>query len=120
MGFALSWVPWLRRVLFAPFRDTLVSEARLSEFDNYNVETKVLARSKASTFVVTDDPSQHSDQTISVADGEKCAKLQNQYITGQDLLLTHGFIGNEPPFRPPARLTIDHRNANLPAQQTAT
>ena len=74
--------------------------ARLSEFDNYNVETRVLARSKASTFVVTDDPSQHSDQTMSTADGEKWAKLQDQYIAGQDMLLTDCFIGHVVGIRP--------------------
>ena len=93
--------------------------ARLSEFDNYNVETKVLARSKASTFVVTDDPSQHSDQTISTADGEKWAKLQDQYIAGQDMLMIDGFIGNDSAFRTPARLIIEKRNANIAAMQKA-
>ena len=93
--------------------------ARLSEFDNYNVETRVLARSKASTFVVTDDPSQHSDQTISTADGEKWAKLQDQYIAGQDMLMIDGFIGNDSAFRTPARLIIEKRNANIAAMQKA-
>ncbi len=93
--------------------------ARLSEFDNYNVETKVLARSKASTFVVTDDPSQHSDQTISTADGEKWAKLQDQYIAGQDMLMIDGFIGNDSEFRTAARLIIEKSNANIAAMQKA-
>ena len=32
VGLLLRWVPFLRRRLFAPFRDSLVSEARLEEF----------------------------------------------------------------------------------------
>ena len=39
--------------------------ARLTEFGNYNVATEVTARSKASTYIVTDNPDAHSDQTIS-------------------------------------------------------
>ena len=91
--------------------------ARLSEFDNYNVETKVLARSKASTFIITDDPSRHSDQTLSVAEGEKWARLQDEYIADQDMLVIDGFIGNDPDFRTPARLIIEKRNANIAAMQ---
>jgi hypothetical protein len=48
--------------------------ARHSEYDNYNVQTKVVSRSKASTYVVTDHPEEHSDQTISRADGRKDAE----------------------------------------------
>ena len=43
--------------------------ARHTEFDNYNVQTKVVSRSKASTYMVTDRPEEHSDQTMSRADG---------------------------------------------------
>ena len=32
VGFLLAWVPFLRRRLFAPFRDALLADARLAEF----------------------------------------------------------------------------------------
>ncbi len=93
--------------------------ARKTEFDNYNVETRVLSRSKASTFVVTDDKTKHSDQTISVADGKKWADIQDKYIEGQDMLVIDGYIGNDPKYRVPARLIIEKSNANIAAMQKA-
>ena len=93
--------------------------ARLSEYDNYNVETSVLARSKASTFVVSDDPSQHSDQVMPTSDWEKWSEIQDDYIAGQEMLVIDGFIGNDPGFRTPARLIIEKRNANIAAMQKA-
>src|SRR5258707_13443112 len=53
---------------------------RRTEFGNVNVATKVVSRSKGSTFVATDTPEQHSDQTISRAEYSRMAKLQNDYI----------------------------------------
>ena len=100
----------------------LISEmpnARLSEFDNYNVETRVLARSKASTYVVTDDATKHSDQTLSTADGRKWAEVQDRYIRDQEMIVIDGFIGNDPSFRTPTRLIIERRNANIAAMQKA-
>ena len=93
--------------------------ARLSEYDNYNVETTVLARSKASTFVVSDDPSKHSDQVMKRSEWEKWSKIQDEYIREQEMLVIDGFIGNDPEFRTPARLIIEKRNANIAAMQKA-
>ena len=69
--------------------------ARHTEYDNYNVQTKVVSRSKASTYVVTDRPEEHSDQTISRADGAKIAERQDAYIRDQDMLVIDGYIGND-------------------------
>ena len=33
IGFAFTWVPFLRRVLFTPFRETLLADADLKAFD---------------------------------------------------------------------------------------
>src|SRR4029453_6104404 len=38
--------------------------ARQTGYGNVNVQTRVVSRSKASTYVVTDRPAEHSDQTI--------------------------------------------------------
>ncbi|HEX2060780.1 MAG TPA: phosphoenolpyruvate carboxykinase (ATP), partial [Thermoanaerobaculia bacterium] len=70
--------------------------ARLTEFNNLNVATRVVSRSKLSTFIVTDRPEEHSDQTISRAEYERMAKLQNDFIRTRDMLVVEGFIGNDP------------------------
>jgi phosphoenolpyruvate carboxykinase (ATP) len=90
---------------------------RLTEFGNVNVATKVVSRSKLSTFIATDTPEQHSDQTISRAEYERMAKLQNDYIRTRDMLVVDGFIGNDPEFRVAARLIIEKSNANIAGMQ---
>ena len=87
--------------------------SRPTVFDNYNVETKVVARSKASTYLVTDHPELHSDQTMSRADAERIAAAQDAYIAGRDMLVIDGYIGNDPDHRVPARLYIEASNANI-------
>jgi phosphoenolpyruvate carboxykinase (ATP) len=91
--------------------------ARLTEFGNVNVATRVVSRSKLSTFIATDHPEEHSDQTISRAEYTRIAALQNDYIREQEMLVVEGFIGNDPAFRVPARLIIEKANANIAAMQ---
>ncbi|MEA2489525.1 MAG: phosphoenolpyruvate carboxykinase [Acidobacteriota bacterium] len=91
--------------------------ARPTEFGNLNVATRVVSRSKGSTFVATDRPEEHSDQTISRAEYDRIAKLQDDYIRTRDMLVIEGFIGNDPEFRTPARLVIEKANANIAAMQ---
>lgn len=93
--------------------------AKKTEYDNFNVETRVLSRSKASTYVVTDDTTKQSDQTITTADGKKWAATQDEYIKSQDMIVIEGWIGSDPAFRVPARLIIEKRNANIAAMQKA-
>ncbi|HEY0410964.1 MAG TPA: phosphoenolpyruvate carboxykinase (ATP), partial [Candidatus Dormibacteraeota bacterium] len=88
-------------------------------FGNYNVETRVVARSKASTYVVTDHPERHSDQTIGRAEGERIAAMQDAHIAGRDMLVIDGYIGNEPDHRVAARLYIEAANANIAGMQQA-
>jgi phosphoenolpyruvate carboxykinase (ATP) len=91
--------------------------ARRTEFGNYNVATQVTARSKASTYIITDKPGAHSDQTISLEEGRRMARLQDDYIAGCEMLVIDGFIGNDPDFRTAARLIIESANANIAAMQ---
>ena len=91
--------------------------ARQTEFGNVNVATRVVSRSKLSTFIATDTPEQHSDQTISRAEYDRIAKLQNDYIRSRDMLVIEGYIGNDPEFRVAARLIIEKANANIAAMQ---
>ncbi|MCA1733030.1 MAG: phosphoenolpyruvate carboxykinase (ATP), partial [Acidobacteria bacterium] len=91
--------------------------ARKTEFDNYNVATRVVSRSKLSTFIATDDPARHSDQTITRDEYQRIAKLQDDYIRDQEMLVVDGYIGNDPDFRVAARLIIEQRNANIAGMQ---
>jgi phosphoenolpyruvate carboxykinase (ATP) len=91
--------------------------AKHTEFDNYNVQTRVVSRSKGSTYIVTDHPEAHSDQSISREEGERLAARQNEYITGQEMLVIDGYIGNDTEHRVPARLYIEAANANIAGMQ---
>jgi len=91
--------------------------ARRSEFENWNVQTAVDARSKASTFIVTDHPELHSGQCITRAEGERLAKMQDEHIAHCEMLVIDGYIGNDPSFRTRARLVIDRNNANIAGMQ---
>jgi phosphoenolpyruvate carboxykinase (ATP) len=91
--------------------------ARRTKYDNLNVQTQVLARSKASTYLVVDDPDDCSHQAISREEGERIASLQDEYISGQDMVIVDGYIGNDPEFRTPARLYIEEANANIAGMQ---
>ncbi len=91
--------------------------ARETEFGNLNVATRVVSRSKLSTFIATDTPEHHSDQTISRAEYDRVAQLQNDYIKTRDMLVIEGYIGNDPDYRVPARLVIEQANANIAAMQ---
>src|SRR5262245_52918579 len=96
---------------------SVMPTARITEFDNYNVATKVTARSKGSTYIVTDDSSRPSDQTIPVSEGARVARLQDDYIATRDIVIIDGFIGNAPDFKVPARLIIEKANANIAGMQ---
>src|SRR5436853_4558022 len=91
--------------------------ARETRYGNLNVQTEVLARSKASTFLVLDDPDQSSQQAISREEGDRVARLQDEYIAGRDMVIVDGYIGNDPEFRTPARLYIEEANANIAGMQ---
>src|SRR5438067_1055972 len=90
---------------------------RKTEFGNVNVATRVVSRSKLSTFIATDTPQNHSDQTITRAEYDRMARLQNEYIRTRDMLVVNGYIGNDPQFRVAARLIIEKSNANIAGMQ---
>src|SRR5918997_3270572 len=72
--------------------------AKRTRYDNLNVQTQVLARSKASTFLVLDDPDASSQQAISREEGDRIARLQDDYIAEREMVVLDGFIGNDPEF----------------------
>ena len=91
--------------------------ARVTRNGNVNVQTEVLARLKASTFLVLEDPDTSSQQAISRGEADRVAELQDAYIAEQDMLVVDGYIGDDPDFRTPARLYIEQANANIAAMQ---
>ncbi len=91
--------------------------ARLTEFDNYNVQTRVVSRSKSSTYIVTDAPEEHTDQTLSREVGRHIARLQEEHIRDRDMVVIDGYIGNDPEHRLRARLYIEAAFANIAGMQ---
>ncbi|MFQ5745500.1 MAG: phosphoenolpyruvate carboxykinase [Acidobacteriota bacterium] len=91
--------------------------ARLTEYGNYNIKTRVVARSVRSTFIVDDDPGAHSFPCIGLDEGERIAHLQDDYIKGREMVAIDGYIGNDADFRVPTRLLMEAANANVAAMQ---
>lgn len=90
--------------------------ARVTEFGNLNVQTKVVSRSKLSTFLVSEEPI-GTHQTMTRADYDAQAARQDAYIAEQEMVLVEGWIGNDPKYRVPARLYIEAANANIAGMQ---
>ena len=90
---------------------------RVTRYHNTNTQTRVDSRSKLSTYVVSDTPDRHDSQTITRAEYERVARLQNDYIRNCEMIVVDGFIGNDPEFRVAARLIIERSNANVAAMQ---
>ena len=91
--------------------------ARQTEFGNLNVATRVVSRSKLSTFLVSDRKEDHSDQTMPRSEYDRVAKMQDDFIRTRDMLVIEGYIGNDEEFRVPTRLIIEKANANIAAMQ---
>jgi phosphoenolpyruvate carboxykinase (ATP) len=93
-----------------------MSGARWTKYGNLNVQTNVLARSKGSTYLVTDEPD-GQNQWITTDEAAKWADRQDEYITGQEMVQIDGYIGNDPEFRTPTRLFVEAANANIAGMQ---
>jgi phosphoenolpyruvate carboxykinase (ATP) len=90
--------------------------ARRTRFGNLNVQTEVLARSKGSTYLVTDEPD-GQNQSVSTDDAAQWAQRQDDYIAQHEMVQVDGYIGNDPEFRTPARLFVEAANANIAGMQ---
>jgi phosphoenolpyruvate carboxykinase (ATP) len=90
--------------------------ARPTRYGNLNVQTEVRARSKGSTYIVTNDPD-GQNQAISRDEGRRAAEAQDAYIAGREMVKIDGTIGTSPEFRVPARLFIEASNANVAGMQ---
>jgi phosphoenolpyruvate carboxykinase (ATP) len=118
-----GYIPESRRLIENPSAEALreltatMPNARRTIYNNYNVQTRVDSRSTKSTYIVTDRPQEHTAQTVSTEEGRKWAKIQDDYIRSQEMILLDGVIGNDPAFLTPARLIIEARNANIAGMQ---
>ena len=92
-------------------------QARRTSFNNYNVQTRVVSRSKESTYLVTDDPAETTGKAISKADAARIAALQDAYVAGTEMLVIDGYLGNDPEQRSRVRLYIEEANANIAGMQ---
>ena len=89
-------------------------ETRISEFGNTNTQTQVLSRSAASTHVVDRES---SGKTMTRAQYDEIAALQDAYIADHDMVQIDGYIGNDPAMRTAARLLMEKRYANIAGMQ---
>ena len=103
-------LPTARTLRYNPSAEELQSltsrmpQARRTSFGNYNVQTQVVSRSKESTYLVTDDPSQTTGKAISRADAARIGVVQDAYVAENAMLVIDGFLGNDPEQRSRVRL----------------
>jgi phosphoenolpyruvate carboxykinase (ATP) len=115
-------LPRAARVIENPSPDELkdlaatMPNARPTRYGNLNVQTDVVARSKRSTYIVTDEPD-GTHQSIPRDEALRWAETQDAYIADQDMVQIDGYIGNDPEFRVPARLFVEAANANIAGMQ---
>jgi phosphoenolpyruvate carboxykinase (ATP) len=96
-----------------------MSNTRITAYNNTNTHTRVDARSKLSTFIVTDSPDLLDEQTKTITrrEYERVSSLQDDYIRLCEMIVVDGWIGNDPEFRVAARLIIERSNANIAGMQ---
>src|SRR6266516_1346738 len=115
-------LPQAKRVIENPSPEEVkelaarMATARPTKYGNLNVQTQVLARSKRSTFLVTDEPD-GQNQALSTDDAAKWAERQDEYIADQEMVVIDGYIGTDPELRTPTRLYVDAANANIAGMQ---
>jgi phosphoenolpyruvate carboxykinase (ATP) len=87
-----------------------------TEFGNVVVKARVDSRSARSTYLV-DDATNATNQTITRAEYDRVAAVQDAYIADRDMVVVDGYIGSDPQFRTRARLVIESSNANIAGMQ---
>ena len=118
-----SYVPAAKALIWNPSAEELLKltgempNARRSAFGNWNVQSAVDSRSKASTYIVSDNPDEHPSQTITRDEGERLAAVQDEYIAQKEMLVIDGYIGNDVAFQTPTRLIVEKHNANIAGMQ---
>jgi phosphoenolpyruvate carboxykinase (ATP) len=90
--------------------------ATLTEFGNVNVKARVDSRSTRSTYIVADSTNSRG-QTITRAEYDRVAAIQDAYIAKSRMVVVDGYIGSDPQFRTRARLIMEAANANVAGMQ---
>ena len=122
MAKMLFRLPQAKRVIENPTPEEVkaltskMPTARPTKYGNLNVQTNVLARSKGSTFLVTDDPD-GQNQAVSTEDAARWSDRQDKYIADEEMVVVDGYIGNDPEFRTATRLYVEAANANIAGMQ---
>ena len=82
---------------------------------NFSIQTTVTARSNESTFFVNDEPG--PKPTITRAEYDRAASLQDVFLRSCDVILVEGCIGPDADFQVPCRLIVERAYANIAAMQ---
>jgi phosphoenolpyruvate carboxykinase (ATP) len=90
--------------------------ASVTEFGNVNVKARVDSRSTRSTYLVEDSTNSRG-QTISRAEYDRVAAIQDAHIATAHMVVVDGYIGSDPQFRTRARLIMEAANANVAGMQ---
>src|SRR5260370_11977599 len=90
--------------------------ASVTEFGNVAVKDRVDSRSTRSTYIV-DDSTTPRGQTITRAEYDRVAAIQDAHIAKSHMVVVDGYIGSDPQFRTPARLIMEAANANVAGMQ---
>src|ERR1700736_6651966 len=91
--------------------------ATLTEFGNVAVKARVDSRSTRSTYIVEDSTNSRG-QTITRAEYDRVAALQDAHIAKSHMVVVDGYIGSDPQFRTRARLIMEAANANVAGMAT--
>jgi len=89
--------------------------ACLTNWDNFNIITRVKARSPQSTFIIGNNPS--SLPNINRRNYERFAQLQDSYLQKNDAIRIDGSIGISPQIQANASLLIEKSYPNIAAMQ---
>jgi len=90
--------------------------ASVTEFGNVAVKARVDSRSTRSTYLVEDSTNSRG-QTITRAEYDRVAVLQDAHIAKSHMVVVDGYIGSDPQFRTRARLIMEAANANVAGMQ---
>jgi len=107
-GSRVEWQPTATRLRELTEK---MPNATVTEFGNVNVKARVDARSTRSTYLV-EDATNSRGQTITRAEYERVAALQDAYIAKSHMVVVDGFIGSDPQFRTRARLIMEAANGS--------
>src|SRR5260370_18765805 len=90
--------------------------ASVTEFGNVAVKDRVDSRSTRSTYML-DDSTTCRGQTITRAEYDRVAAIQDAHIAKSHRVVVDGYIGSDPQFRTRARLIMEAANANVAGMQ---